>query len=143
MLSPDEIRDFNEAYRQDFNRHDADALRGYYADRINWTGPGSADPVTDGDEIPDRYRALFRSFPDVHLEEFLHDFSEGYCNAHHWIMTGTNTGPMGEGEDEIAPTGRRFEIKGLSMLVLSDEGKIVNDHTYFDLSSMNSQLGLS
>ena len=58
-------------------------------------------------------------------------------------MTGTNTGPMGEGEDEIAPTGRRFEIKGLSMLVLSDEGKIVNDHTYFDLSSMNSQLGLS
>ena len=58
-------------------------------------------------------------------------------------MTGTNTGPIGEGDGEIAPTGRRFEIKGLSMLVLNDDGRIVDDHTYFDLSSMNSQLGLS
>ena len=76
MLTPDEIREMNEAYRQDFNRHDADAFRRYYADRINWTGPGPADPVTDGDEIPDRYRALFRSFPDVHIE-FLNDFFRG------------------------------------------------------------------
>ena len=142
MLSADEIRDLNEAYRKDFNRHDAAALRRYYADRINWTSPGSAEPVTDGEEIPDRYSSLFRSFPDVHLE-FLHDFSEGYCNAHHWVMTATNTGPIGEGQDEVAPTGRRFEIRGLSMLVLNDDGRIVDDHTYFDLSSMNSQLGLS
>ena len=142
MLSPDEIRDLNEAYRRDFNRHDAAALRQYYADGINWTNPGTPEPVTDGDDIPARYESLFRSFPDIHLE-FLHDFSEGNLNAHHWVMTATNTGPLGEGEDEIAPTGRRVEIRGLSMLVLSEAGKIVDDHTYYDVHSLRSQLGLT
>ena len=142
MPTPDEIRQMNESYRQDFNRHDSAALRGYYADRIEWTSAGSDEPVTCGDDIPASYEALFRSYPDVRLDEFLHDFSEGNLNAHHWIMRGTNTGPIGEGDSEIPPTGRSVEIRGLSMLVLDDDGKIVRDHTYFDTGSLNRQLGL-
>ena len=142
MSTPDEIRQMNESYRRDFNRHDSAALRGYYADEIEWTSAGAAEPVTRGDDIPAAYESLFRSYPDVTIDEFEHDFSEGNLNAHHWVMRGTNTGPIGEGDDEIPPTGRPVVIRGLSMLVLGDDGRIVKDFTYFDTASVTRQLGL-
>ena len=141
MLSADEIREMNEAYRQDFNRHDAEALRGYYADTVDWTDVGASEPITDPARIPIRVAAFFASFPDVHLE-FEDDFSEGLLNAHHWVMRGTNTGPIGQGDDRVEATGRRMELRGLTMLILNEDGKIVSDHTYYDPSSLNRQLGL-
>lgn len=141
MLSPDEIREMNEAYRQDFNRHDAPAIRSYYADRVNWTDSGAAEPITDADDIARRLATVFAGFPDMQLE-FVDDFSEGYHNAHHWVMRGTNTGPIGEGPGEIAPTGRRVEIKGLTLMLLNEDGKIVDDHTYYDTAALDRQLGL-
>ena len=142
MLSPDQIRDLNEAYRQDFNRHDADALKGYYAKQVNWTSSGNPEQVTDPAQIPGHVAPVFTAFPDMHLE-FVDDFSEGYRNAHHWVMTGTHTGPLGDGAERIEATGKAVTIRGLTMMVLSEEGEIVEDHTYFDPSSMNRQLWLA
>ena len=141
MLSPEEIRDLNESYRQDFNRHDANSLRQYYADHVNWTNPGSLQPISDADEIPQQYAPLFVSFPDIKLQ-FVDDFSEGYHNAHHWIMRGTNDGPIEVGGQIFKATRKCIVLKGLSMLILNAEGKIVADHTYYDPSSINKQLGV-
>ena len=58
-------------------------------------------------------------------------------------MRGTNTGPIGEGEGEIPPTGKKVVLQGLSMLEVNSDCKIVKDYTYFDTGSLNSQLGLS
>ena len=142
MLSPDQIREMNEAYRRDYNRHDAGALRKYYADRVNWTNPSVPQPITDADQIPKQVASIFAAFPDLRIE-FLDDFSEGYHNVHHWVTRGTNTGPLGEGADQVPPTGRAVTVKGLTMLVMNEDGKIVDDHTYFDTSSLNRQLGLA
>jgi steroid delta-isomerase-like uncharacterized protein len=142
MLTPDQVREMNEAYRRDFNRHDAGALKSYYADRVNWTSSGNPEPVTDPARIPDHVEPVFTAFPDMHLE-FVDDFSEGLHNAHHWVMTGTHTGPLDDGARRVEATGKRVTIRGLTMMVLNEEGKIVQDHTYYDPASLKLQLGLA
>ena len=34
-----------------------------------------------------------------------------------------------------------IEIEGFSMLIVEEKGKIVRDHTYFDVQNLNTQLG--
>ena len=98
MLSPDEIRAINENYRQDFNRHDADALQNYYAESILWTNSSVEGEVTDPKEVSKQYEDFFITFPDVYLE-FLDDFSEGFHNAHRWIMKATHKNDSNEIND--------------------------------------------
>lgn len=133
MLSPDEIRTINENYRQDFNRHDAEALQNYYAESILWTNSSVEGEVTDPKEVSKQYEEFFITFPDVYLE-FLDDFSEDFHNAHRWRMTATNKTDKGETTN--------VEIEGFSMLIVDKKGKIVRDHTYFDVNNLNIQLGI-
>ena len=142
MLSPDQIRELNEAYARDFNSHDADAIRRYYAELVNFTSSGNPEPITDPNLIPGNIAPMFVAFPDLQVT-FLDDFSEGLYNAHHWEMRGTHTGPLGEGADAVAPTGRSVALRGLTMMIFNEDGKIVDDHTYFDPTSLNRQLGLA
>lgn len=132
MLSPDDIRIINENYRQDFNRHDADALQNYYAESVVWTNSNVEGEVTDSKEVAKQYAAFFEAFPDVYCE-FLDDFSENFHNAHRWRMTATNTNK----NEEI----NNIEIEGFSMLIVDENGKIIRDHTYFDVNNLNAQLG--
>ena len=132
MLSPDEIRAINENYRQDFNRHDADALQNYYAESILWTNSSVEGEVTDPKEVSKQYKDFFITFPDVYLK-FLDDFSENFHNAHRWIMKATHKNDSNEIND--------IEIEGFSMLIVDEKGKIVRDHTYFDVNNLNAQLG--
>ncbi len=146
MLSPDQIRELNEAYARDFNGHDAQAIRQYYADEVNFTSAGNPEPITDPDLIPGNIAPMFVAFPDLQVE-FLDDFSEGLYNAHHWEMRGTHTGPLGPAPNSdagaVAPTGKPVKLRGLTMMIFNEDGKIVDDHTYFDPTSVNRQLGLA
>ena len=148
MLSPDQIRELNEAYARDFNAHDAAAIRSYYADVVNFTSSGNPDTITDPELIPGNIAPMFVAFPDL-VVEFLDDFSEGLYNAHHWEMRGTHTGPLGAGAgagagaETVPPTGKSVALRGLTMMIFNDEGQIVDDHTYFDPTALNRQLGLA
>ena len=48
-------------------------------------------------------------------------------------MTATNTNK----NEEI----NNIEIEGFSMLIVDENGKIIRDHTYFDVNNLNAQLG--
>lgn len=54
-----------------------------------------------------------------------------------WIMTGTQTGPIGA----IPPSGKEFSVRGASVIELRD-GKILRNSDYYDLASLVTQFGV-
>jgi len=54
-----------------------------------------------------------------------------------WVMTGTQTGPIGA----ISASGNEFSVRGASVLEIED-GKITRNSDYYDLSSLLVQFGV-
>ncbi len=59
--------------------------------------------------------------------------------AFEWTMTGTNDRP--DEKRGVPSTGKRFEVPGVSIGRLRD-GKIVENHDYWNLATYLSQVGL-
>jgi steroid delta-isomerase-like uncharacterized protein len=54
-----------------------------------------------------------------------------------WVMTGTQTGPIGA----IPASGNQFSVRGASVLEIRD-GKITRNSDYYDLASLLVQFGV-
>jgi len=54
-----------------------------------------------------------------------------------WVMTGTQTGPIGP----IPASGKEFSVRGASVIELRD-GKILRNSDYYDLASLVTQFGV-
>ena len=84
MLSPDEIRAINENYRQDFNRHDADALQNYYAESILWTNSSVEGEVTDPKEVSKQYEYFFINSSNNIIENYTKGVIEFFIYKIYW-----------------------------------------------------------
>ncbi len=58
-----------------------------------------------------------------------------------FMFRGTHTGPFRGPTGEISPTGRSVEIPGCNIW-RTQNGKLVEGHSYFDAATMMRQLGL-
>jgi len=56
-------------------------------------------------------------------------------------VTGTHTGVLASPEGDIAPTNRRATARGVQLQRIA-EGKIAEEHVYFDQLEILAQLGL-
>ncbi len=81
-----------------------------------------------------------RAFPDV-----AHRLDRVVVGADTVVLevthTGTHTGPLGEGEETIEPTGRTIAWPGCHILRFRD-GLVVSNHLYEDRLDLLAQLGL-
>jgi steroid delta-isomerase-like uncharacterized protein len=93
-------------------------------------------PGIGGEALAEFMKATWTAFPDFRVEVLNAGEIEPGLVAHHWIVTGTNTG---QGIDGSAPTGRSVSIKGASIIQVEGD-KIASDHTYFDRAAFNEQL---
>jgi steroid delta-isomerase-like uncharacterized protein len=64
--------------------------------------------------------------------------SSGSSYATEWEMLGTNTGELGG----IAPTGKPYRIRGVSVGQLNAAGEIATNRDYFNLADYLAQVGL-
>ena len=89
-----------------FNRHDLDAIMGFFADRAVFESPRGAHPWGtrfDGKEaVRAGLAARFEGIPDVHYGEDRH-FTCGERGASEWTLTGTTT------------DGTRLEVRGCDL----------------------------
>jgi hypothetical protein len=56
-------------------------------------------------------------------------------------VTGTHTGPFATPEGEIPAIGRAVEVRGAIFARLNADGKIVEEHRYYDVAGLAAQLG--
>lgn len=124
------------------NRHDAAGFAGLYAPDATVHDPLYAEPLEGRDAIRRDIEATFAAFPDLSLE-VRSVVADGDTLAFEVMFGGTHTGPLATEGGEIPPTGRRFELAGAGFNRLDGQGRILDQHRYFDVAGMLAQLQIA
>jgi steroid delta-isomerase-like uncharacterized protein len=124
------------SYIEAINSRDLDAAAAMWE-------PGGVDRLVGMVElrVPDEFRRwfsqLFSAFPDFEMEVLTIAASKEHA-AVRWRGTGTFNGSARfEG---MNPNGASLAVEGCDMLTIRD-GKIVENHAYFNATDMARQLG--
>lgn len=133
----------NEATLREFmqriwNEKDISAIPNYLAPEYT-IYLDNADPwegkTLNHSEFAARLQYTFGSFPDVHFD-IKTAVADGNVVAITWVMTGTNTGNLGE----FPPTLKKIEANGMTFYHFKD-GKICGHTQVYDRTSIMRQLG--
>lgn len=82
-----------------------------------------------------RLNYSFHSFPDIHFE-IKTVVSDGQCVAITWIMTGTNSGKIGD----YPPTNKKIEADGMTIYYFKN-GRVCGHAQVYDRTTIMKQLG--
>lgn len=127
------VRDYVTEIWQD---HRFDRVPEFVADSVVYDDPTLSTPVRGPRELYAHLRRTKSSFSDFHVAiDAL--VAEGDVVAFEWTLTAIHDGPMGG----IPPTGRRLQVRGMSIHRLEDD-KLVADRAYWDMTEVRAQLGL-
>ena len=128
-----------ERYVELYNAGDLDGVMDLYADDAVQIMP---DGTFEGRSvIGERLAKEFTAFPDLH-HRFISFVEQDDAFADEWVFVGTHTGPLVLPDGtELAPTGKRVEVRGMELVELRD-GKIVVNNLYYDNLAVVAQLGV-
>ena len=132
-------RELLDGYVEWYNAGDLDSIMDLYAeDAVQ----GMPDGVYTGrSAIRDRLAQELGSLSNIDwtVDSYL---EQDDLFADEWTIVGTHTGPLTLPDGtQLAPTGRRIQIKGMELVRMRD-GEIVVDNLYYDNLSLAAQLGL-
>ena len=86
---------------------------------------------------------LFEAFSDGGVE-LVRLVEQGDRMACEWVVTATNSGPLPLPDGQtMPPTGRTVRLPVLDVFRLDADGRIAEDHRYFDMVTFSQQLGLA
>lgn len=113
----------------------------FYAESALHFQPNRPEPLRGYDAIREDYlKSTFIPFPDVKIEK-VRAFGKGNWICIEMIMTGTHTGPLGEGDEVIPPTNKSIRVP-ICIVAKVEDGKITESHEYNDQLGFLAQLGL-
>jgi steroid delta-isomerase-like uncharacterized protein len=134
----DTIREHVEA----FNAHDPTAWASHYAADVVVEDPYYAEPLKGREAAQKDIADFFRAFPDAKME-----VNNILARDHSWAveftMRATHKGPLELPAGTFEATNRRVEFKGSVLGGSDDDGKLTEEHRYFDVATQMAQLGLS
>jgi ketosteroid isomerase-like protein len=112
-----------KSFLEAFNRHDLDAIMGYFADDCVLYLPRGARPRGDRfvgrKEVRAGLATRFEGIPDVHYGEDTHWACEQF-GVSEWTLTGTAT------------NGERIEVRGVDLLEFR-HGRIIRKDSYWKI----------
>lgn len=118
------------------NSRDIEKFLSFYTDDCVYEDVAVGKVNHGKDELRNFYSDFFRMAPDVKFEEKI-AIRSGDWLATEWVMTGTHSGST----PEIPATGKRFSIRGASIMQIRD-GKISRESDYWNMASFLQQLGI-
>ncbi len=106
-----------------FNRHDLDAIMGFFAEECVLETPRGPDPwgrrYVGREEVRAGLAGRFAGIPDVHYGED-HHWVSGDRGVSTWLLTGTTT------------TGQRLAVRGCDLLEF-DGGRVIRKDSYWKI----------
>ena len=115
--------DLLKAFLDAFNRHDLDAIMGFFADDCVFYMPRGAGPRGDRYAGKAEVRAglakRFEGIPDVHYGDDTHWVADNF-GVSEWTLTGTST------------AGERIEVRGVDLLEFAG-GKITRKDSFWKI----------
>jgi predicted ester cyclase len=121
------------------NAHDNERIRAVYADGAVLEAPGPVR-LEGGDQVAEYVMVWLRAFPDAR-QTVTNEIASGDWVVQEFRFTGTHTGTLSSPEGEIPPTHRSLNGTGVQIARVQD-GKIVEEHVYFDQVDVLTQLGV-
>lgn len=138
MPTPEQNKGLAESFvKEVFNNHNIQFMEDTLAEDF------IEHEVTPG-ITPDRqgaltwFKTMFAAVPDSRAE-IRHLLTSGDRVAIHTTMSGTDTGGFMPG---MPPTGKAFEMGGIDILRVNDEGKVAEHWGIQDIMGAMGQLGL-
>jgi len=125
-----------------FNNHDTKNLVAQYADNAVIHDPLYPEPLRGKAAIEKDWVEFLRSFPDIKSEIRTIVESDNTV-ATEYFMRGTNTGPVVTPEGELPATGKKMEIGAGIFSRFDENGKIVEEHRYYNVADLMEQLGFT
>lgn len=125
------------AYVEAWNRHDWDAVLGFFAADAVYEDRATHDRAEGRVAIQDWLAAVSRTFSSDCAFQLTDSFETEDGYAFEWVWRGTHDGSSAR----LPATGKRFEVRGVSVGRLAS-GKIVENHDYWDMTGFLMQVGL-
>jgi steroid delta-isomerase-like uncharacterized protein len=119
-----------------WNHRDIPRMLTFYNDDIVWRNVAMQETYRGKEEVRAFLAQLFRALPDLELDVTLR-IARGKYVAEEYVIRGTHLGPF----YGIPPTGKRLAIPAMSMVEMRD-GKLQEDHFYYDAASVLRQMGM-
>jgi steroid delta-isomerase-like uncharacterized protein len=129
-----------DRYVERYNAGDLDGVMDLYAEDALQNMPDGT--FVGRDAIRDRLAQELIAFPDVnHVVRSFVEQGDAFCDE--WTFAGTHTGSLllPDGR-ELAPTGKRIEVKGMEYCQVNDDGKLTVNTLYYDNLAVAVQLGV-
>jgi steroid delta-isomerase-like uncharacterized protein len=120
-----------------FNRRDMDGVVAVYADEFTTIDHAQGQTIKSADGIRAWNQAWLDAFSDGKVQDIQCIGADDWTVAR-FVGRGANDGPM-TGND---PTGQRVELS-LCDVARWRDGRIVEQHLYYDIYGMLVQLGLA
>ena len=133
-------RELLDRYVERYNAGDLDAVIDLYAeDAVQ----GMPDGIFEGrTAIRERLARELEAIPDV-THTVMSFVEQGDAFADEWTFVGTHTGPFLLPDGSTLPaTGKRVEVRGMEIVRVGPDGKIVLNTLYYDNMAVAAQLGL-
>jgi steroid delta-isomerase-like uncharacterized protein len=118
-----------------WNTHDVDKATAFYVDDGVYEDLGPGTVARGQAEIRRYFADTFDAFPDVRIGLSGEPIVSGERVCVEWEMTATHHGTFAG----IAATGKRFEVRGATVMVLRGD-KIVRNTDYLDVLTIARQL---
>jgi steroid delta-isomerase-like uncharacterized protein len=139
-MTRDEIIALDERGMRAWDAHDTDTFTSLFADDFVYVDDSVPTPMKSADEVRSYMEAWYTAFPDMRATEMNRVVDEDSVAAE-VEFTGTNTGPLNMGGQEIPATGREVRAHG-TYFAKARDGRITEFHAHPDVAGMMMQLGL-
>lgn len=123
-----------------WDQHDTAAFAGLLADEFTFSDVMAPEPFRSREQVQAYMEGWFTAFPDMRVKTTSRVVSEDQVAAE-VEFTGTNTGPLRMGSQEVPATGKSVTGTGTYFASVKD-GKYVSFRAHPDVASMMAQLGL-
>ena len=132
-------QDVVDRWLEAFNTHDEAGMRSVYADDVIFEAPGEIR--LEGTDATVEYAlGWLRAFPDAEMRIESQIEADGWI-VQRFVFEGTHEDTLAAPTGDIPATHRHMAGRGAQIIRVED-GKVVEDHLYFDQVQMLTQLGL-
>lgn len=124
------------------NRQDIEAFKSCYASGAVVVDPQYAEPLKGHDAIGKDIAAFWTALPDLQLH-VVNTIAQGTSYSAEITMSGTHKGALLTPTGQIPPTGKKIDVNACLVGRYNNDGRIIEEHRYYDLAGMLAQLGIA
>jgi steroid delta-isomerase-like uncharacterized protein len=122
-----------------YNEKDWDRARAAFAPEIVYEEVGTHRKLKGADDVLTVWKGWAKAIPDSRAT-FNSELVSGNTAVLEITWTGTHSGPLQTPDGEIAPTGKKIELRAIQVVDV-DNDRVRSVRQYFDMGTLLDQIG--